>query len=152
MSKFVTALILAGGSAGIHNIMTALGFRNSNRQQEVIQHPPKTEAWISIRVKRVNAVGEVEVKIANLGAVGAAGAPPAPEPTAGTVVSRRPPLRDLFLRNINRFPQNGGYSLVPSTIYKISVMAKDDQGNSITRLGQTYVFAPGAIVDFDVTT
>jgi hypothetical protein len=63
VSKFITSLILAGGSAGIYNLMVALGFR-SPREAEVDPKPPVGQAWVAVRVKRVNAVGPVNVVVA----------------------------------------------------------------------------------------
>jgi hypothetical protein len=148
VSHVITALVLAGGSAGIHNLMNALGFR-SNREAEIKPTPPQDEAWVAVKVKRMNAVGGVQVVVSKVdtlpqGAV----APPA---VAGSIGFSRPGLRELLLRNIDRFPQNGGYVVKPNDPYRILVEGKDRNGSVLTRLGDRYyVFAPRAIVDFEV--
>jgi len=148
VSKVTTALVLAGGSAGVHNLMYALGFR-SNREAEIEPTPPQDEAWVAVKVKRVNAVGQVQVVVSKVDTVPqGVDAPPA---IAGSIGFSRPRLSDLLLRNIDRFPQNGGYVVKPNEPYRILVEGADKNGTTITRLGDRYyVFAPRAIVDFQV--
>lgn len=146
-TELITALILAGGSAGVYNIMRGLGYRSGSREEEVNPRPPKDKAWIAVWAKRKNAVGEIFVTVREVKP--AAGK--APAPIAGVIGARRPNLWELLWRNWNRFPQNGGYTLMPNVTYEITVEAKDSAGNRITRLGDPYVLAAGAIVDFDVT-
>jgi len=148
VSAFITALILAGGSAGVYNIMVALGYRE-NREELVAPKPSQDEAWIAIRVKKQNAVGEVRVLVEPVNPLPAGPNPPA---IAGTIGFRRPGLFELLLRNANRFPQNGGYVVRPNVPYLIEVEGRDASGAPLKRLGgRSYVFAPRAIVDFDVT-
>lgn len=144
VSKFITSLILAGGSAGIYNLMVALGFR-SPREAEVDPKPPAGQAWVAVRVKRVNAVGPVNVVVAEQ----------AQMPTdllqiAGSIRFTRPSLKELLLRNVDRFPQNGGYVVAPNKAYIIKVEGRDERGTGISALGGTYAFAERAIVDFDI--
>lgn len=148
VSKITTALVLAGGSAGVHNLMNALGFR-SNREAEIEPVPPQDEAWVAVKVKRVNAVGRVQVVISKVDAMPQGEvAPPA---IAGSIGFSRPRVSDLLLRNIDRFPQNGGYVVKPNEPYRILVEGQDKNGSTLTRLGDRYyVFAPRAIVDFQV--
>jgi len=144
---FITALILAGGSAGINQIMTSLGFR-SDRQQDITPKPPANKAWISVRVTRKDAVSEIFVKVKDLGPADAA----APSPIAGVVSFRRPPLAGLLFPDVHRFPENGGYTVSPDRVYAISAESKNGQGADIKALDtEHYVFAAGAIVDFFVT-
>jgi hypothetical protein len=147
-SLFVTALILAGGSAGVNKIMTALGFRNDRREEDVAPRPPSNKAWVAVRVNRQEATTEVFVKIREVGPAGVND----PAPIAGVVGLKRARLAGLLFRDVNRFPENGGYTITPNVVYAITVETKNAQGNPLTALqGQTYVFAPGAIVDFEVT-
>jgi hypothetical protein len=148
LSKFITSLILAGGSSGIYNIMVALGFRNPRREQEVVPEPPNGKAWVSVRVKNQKAVGPAHVKIQSLGPVSAH--KDAPAPIAGVIGFRRPSIFQLLLRNSNRFPQNGGYTVLPETVYVITVEGMDATRQGVSGLGGKYVFTSGAIVDFEV--
>lgn len=148
-STFVTALILAGGSAGVHRIMLGLGYRDTAPEDKATSKPPKTEAWVAIKVKRVDAVGDILVRIE---AVSTPGAPEAPAALAGTISAQRPSLAELLFRNVSRFPQNGGYSVKPNVPHRITVEGKDSGGTSLTALsGELYVLAPGSIVDLNVT-
>ncbi len=154
LSKFITALILAGGSAGVHNIMHALGYRDSKRAD--VQPTPKdqTTAWIAVHVDRVNAEGEVHVQLRE----GAAATSSDPAPIAGTVGFETPRFIDLLLRNKNRFPSNGGYVIKPNVVYELSVRGKDGQGNAVyawtdqngNEEFKAFVCSPRAIVDFSV--
>ena len=146
-SKFITALILAGGSAGVYNVMYALGYRSDRRADEVNPRPPPNKAWISVRAKRDQAAGEILVTVREIKSA----ANKSPAPIAGQIGLLRPSLWELLLRNRNRFPQNGGYTVTPNVVYEITVEAKNRNGEPMKRLGEQYVFADGAIVDFDVT-
>ena len=144
---FITALIVAGGSAGVFRIMTALGFR-SDRQNEIAPKPPANKAWISVQVNRRQAASEVFVKIREIGSADAG----SPSPIAGVVSFKRPALAGLLFPNVTRFPENGGYTVTPNVVCSISVESKDGQGHDLLALNtQNYVFAAGAIVDFFVT-
>jgi hypothetical protein len=144
VSKIITSLILAGGSAGIYNLMVALGFR-SRREAEVDPKPAVGQAWVALRVKRVNAVGPVNVVVAEKAQM-----PPDLLQIAGSIRFTRPSLKELLLRNVDRFPQNGGYVVGPNKAYVIKVEGRDARGTPISTLGGTYAFAERAIVDFDV--
>lgn len=150
LSKFITALILASGSTGVFNIMRALGYRTENREVEMEAKAPVDQAWVAVQVGRKNAVGDFHVKIRNLS--NADSASNAPAPIAGTIASKRPSLFGLIFRKANRFPQNGGYVLMPNVVYEITVECKDKDGAELKALGgTTYVFAPRAVVDFTVS-
>ena len=150
LSKCITALILAGGSAGVSNIMRALGFRSENRETELNAKAPEDQAWVAVQVTRKNAVGDFQVKIKEIGS--AASLPNAPAPIAGTIRAKRPSLLSLIARGSNRFPQNGGYVLKPNVVYEITVEGTDANKTPLTALNETtLVFAPRAIVDFTVS-
>ncbi|MCP4045317.1 MAG: hypothetical protein GY732_04930, partial [Gammaproteobacteria bacterium] len=144
MSTVLTALILAGGSSGVNNLFIALGFRSRLREQAPL--PPRTEAWIAILVHRDSATtGEVLVQISEE----ASGAVAQHDAIAGSVNARKK-FKDLFFPNRDRFPTSGGYKVESGKVYRISVTGKDETGNEHTGLGETYSFAPRAIVDLDV--
>lgn len=145
-SRFVTALILAGGSSGVYNIMHALGYRNDRKAQEVAAQPPKTEAWVAVLLERRAAVGIVQVHLKPGGTAQAGG----PSPIAG-VIGTKIRFRDLFLRSHTRFPPNGGYTVVPNHVYSISVSGKNKDNGAISEAGADFVCGPGAIIDFEMT-
>ncbi|MCU7849371.1 MAG: hypothetical protein KZQ89_15560 [Candidatus Thiodiazotropha sp. (ex Lucinoma kastoroae)] len=144
MSTTLTALIVAGGSSGVNNLFIALGFRSRLRDQA--PQPPRNEAWIAILVHRDStATGEVLVQISE----DTSGASAQHDSIAGSVNARKK-LRDLFFPNRNRFPTSGGYKVESGKVYKISVSGKNESGAMHTGLGDTYSFAPRAIIDLDV--
>jgi hypothetical protein len=144
MSTILTAMILAGGSSGVNNLFVALGFRS--RLHEKTAQPPRNEAWVSVLVHRDSAAtGEVLVQVSEE----SSGTDATYQAIAGSVNARKK-LRDLFFPNRDRFPNSGGYKLEAGKVYKISVTGKDESGTLLTGLGDTYSFAPRAIVDLDV--
>jgi hypothetical protein len=147
-SQVLTALILAGGSSGVHNFMAALGYRDRGREQAVTPQVEATEAWVAIRVERQKAVGPVEIQITEVEAPD-----PPPGAIAGTVGFRRPSLGELLFRNTNRFPPNGGYVVEPGKVYRIDIVGHDAKNARLPDplSGRMLRFAPGAIVDFEVT-
>lgn len=144
MSTTLTAMILAGGSSGVNNLFVALGFRS--RLSEKTAQPPSHEAWISVLVHRDSAAtGEVLVQVSEE----PSGANATYAAIAGSINARKK-FRDLFFPNRNRFPKSGGYKLESGKVYRISVTGKDESGTQVSGLGETYSFAPRAIVDLDV--
>lgn len=147
VSKVVTAMILAGGSSVVNRIMVALGFRTATADKLPDPKPPADKAWIAVHVQPSKSVGPVSVLIQNLGPANAN----SPSPLAGTIRFRRPSLKELLWRNVNRFPPNGGYTVAPGVVYKITVVGKDSANAEVRAEIGEFVFAPNAIADFDVT-
>jgi hypothetical protein len=147
LSKFITALILAGGSAGVNNVMRALGYRSKASDQALGERPPRDKSWLAVRVRRVRAV--TVLPLGSLSAFAGAGHP-APAPIAGTIAFARNSVSDLMLRRVDRFPQSGGHELQPDTVYQVAVVGVDAQGQEITTSLRPMVFAPGAIVDISI--
>lgn len=144
MSVFLTALILAGGSSGVNNLFIALGFRS--RIADEAPEPPSTEAWVAILVHRDKvATGEVLVQIKDE----PSGTAAKHDSIAGSINAKKR-LRDLFFPNRNRFPTSGGHKVEAGKVYRITVSGKDSTGTERTALGDTYSFAPRAIVDLNV--
>lgn len=164
-SLFVTALTLAGGSAGVNSLFRGLGWRPVNPAAELETQPNKDEAWLAIKLKRANARGPVQVRLLGPVSVATGGAAPAgaaqadgasqPAPTAaiaGIMSTSRPGLGSLLFRNPDRFPQNGGYRLEANKLYELSVIGRNADGDEIFGLeNEKLILAPRAIVDIDVT-
>ncbi len=156
-TKFLTALILAGGSTGVYNIMYSLGFRSQRRPEELRLAPPKDKAWVTVRVTPKNMVGQALVRISPITSPPPPAPAPAPNlaPIAGTVsVGQSKCLLILwrfFFGNKDRFPKTGGYPVEPNTPYLIEAEAKDANDQPLGGPLGTYVFAPGAIVDLETT-
>jgi hypothetical protein len=141
----ITALVLAGGSSGVNNLLVALGFRSIKTSEQIAPKPPRTEAWISVRLIREAAVGPVTVLIGPHGAA---------LPVAGTITgsSNASPLRRFFLRDYGRFPTAGGFSVTPGTqAYEVRLEGVDNTGAArVSPSWGPYPLAAGAIVDIEL--
>lgn len=167
-SKFLSAMILAGGSSGINRILVALGFRSLVRPDTEKPLPEKTEGWISVRVddarkgeKRSPAhVSLVEVdnpddamKTASLRLISSL--------ERRELGSR---IWEVFFPSLSRVPRSGGYSLSPEKYYRLTVVWKDKETEAEKRYdpvgrkslnageqAQVFSLAPRALVDFRVS-
>lgn len=142
--KIVTALVLAGGSSGVNNLLVALGFRSVKTEKQDAPQPPPTEAWVSVRLLRNRAKGPVTVRIGPDGNA---------LPVAGTIVgsSSGNRLLQYFLRDQGRFPTAGGFAVTPGQACQIRLEGVDATGASITSANWgPYPLAPGAIVDLEL--
>lgn len=147
MSKTMSALILSGGSSGVHNIMRTIGYRDIARVDEIVPKSRADKAWLAIWIDRETVVGPVNVNITEVDASETEVAA-----IAGTIGGKRPSIIELLFRNPNRFPENGGYYVTPDQLYKIAVAGTNKAGQPIIEDfgGNPMKFAPGAIVDFRV--
>lgn len=146
---WLTALILAGGSAGVYNLLVALGYRDAKRPEDVAPKPPSNKAWVSVRVIRDKAVGPALIEIQQR----AQATNTSPVAIAGVVGHSAffYELRSLFFRDRLRHPQYGGHEVVPGYEYDIRVVAHDQNGALVpSAIDGTYVFAERAIVDLEV--
>jgi hypothetical protein len=146
-SRFLTALILAGGSAGIYQLFVALGYREAKKPEEVRPKPKKDKAWISVKVLRRLAIGPVYVRISDAGTL----TQESPPQLAGIVapIGFWATVWSVFFLDRNRFPQAGGFEVETAKQYRIEVSAKDAEGESLQAdINGIYAFAPGAIIDF----
>jgi hypothetical protein len=147
--KVVTALVLSGGSSGVNNILVALGFRQISDRPEDKKRPPATEAWIAVKLRRVNAVGPVTVRI---------GTPDKELPVAGTITGtglRGGRFLNYFLRDQGRFPTAEGYPVPAGETYKIVLEGVNATGAPLPASpGSTwgpYPLAKGALIDLELS-
>jgi hypothetical protein len=145
----ITALIVAGGSAAVNNILVALGFRSVVTAAQIAPKPPRTEGWISVTLLRKQAQGPVDVLI---------GAPPVPPatqpPIAGTITgcSRLTKFVRLFVRDDSRFPMSGGFAVPAGSLCQVQLKGVDANGGPVaSRAWGPETIAPGAIVDLELT-
>jgi hypothetical protein len=118
----LTALIIAGGSAGVRQILQTFGYRPPSATEQAPSTPPVDEAWVAVTLLRRNAIGPVTVQIG----------PPGQIAVAGTIAGNglRGGLLGYFLRDRGRFPASGGYRLTPGQ-YEIRVSGTDHNGNAL---------------------
>src|SRR5713101_9834671 len=86
-------------------LVSSLGNAVQTREEDVVPRPPSNKAWVAVRVNRQEATTEVFVRIREVGPAGVND----PAPIAGVVGLKRARLAGLLFRDVNRFPENGGY-------------------------------------------
>jgi hypothetical protein len=144
-SMVLTAMIIAGGSAGVNRLFQAFGFRSPAAQQAPVVRPPPTQAWLSVALKRNRAVGPVWVNINSANQPRVAGS------IAGQSFFSHPAVA-WAVRNKSRFPQSGGEVITPGTEITVTLEGKASDGAVITSPEWgPFALAPGAIVDIELT-
>ncbi len=138
----LTAMVVAGGSAGVNRLLVALGFRSVLRAEEVVPKPPKDRAWISARLERSspNESGTVRVMLKEgsgdfrlIGQISGSARPPG--------------FLRWALQDRTRFPTLAGYSLVGDRTYELELRSDEKSAvTTVARWGPVMV-ASGAIVD-----
>ena len=136
----LTALVIAGGSAGMNSLLVGLGFREV-KTPETTPKPPPTKAWISVRALGNGSTSDIAVYIGkdDNGTI----------PRVGTISGPSPSkLLRFFVLDRGRFPHYGGYELDPADgLYSVALKAPDGSSSSWgpEKLG------PGAIVDISIS-
>lgn len=143
----LTAMIIAGGSSGVNNLLGALGYRRVVSAEDLKARPPKTEAWISVaRVKPATAVGPVQVQISEGGSAFL---------VAGTIQSVSTRLKGLrfFIRDPGRLPTAGGISVAPNVAYKVRLAGQNAKGVALLSAStwETDGLRLGALVDIELS-
>jgi len=140
----LTAMIIAGGSSGVNNMLVALGFRQVRTPETVTPKPPPNKAFLAIRALPGKAVGDLYVYVG-------------PTPTAGKpallgVIKGRS-VKNFFswcLPDRGRLPNYGGHAVDINMNYTILVEGKDADGNPLSETQGPLQFAGGAFIDIDV--
>ena len=143
-SQFISALILAGGSAGVNKLLVALGFREVKTVEQVVSKPPPTRAWISVALTRKDAKGPVDVHIGQDGK----------DVVAGTITSssRRLGILTYFIRDYGRFPPSGGHAVDPDKPVTVQLKGVDANNKPVeSSIWSAPGLAAGAIVDLRLT-
>lgn len=142
MTKALSAMVLAGGSSGVNNLLVTLGFRSVRTPETVVPKPPATKAWISVHMTRDQSVGPVAVEIQSGG--------------GGFTclymfhgLDRRPPFLAWLLRDPHRFPGWGGFSVDHSVAHTIRLSGKDRAGTAISTVSGPFTLGAGAILDIE---
>jgi hypothetical protein len=153
-SAFMSALVLAGGSAGVNHLMRQFGFRSPIVDENAPPPLMEDEAWLSITVVRRAAVGAVEVRLDEI--------PAAPEelPALLGVLDDRSALSKVFgmlFASPGRIPSYGGRKVKVGQDYRIAVAGRrKPAGNASGEIEpfeeDVYVgrFASRAVIDFVV--
>lgn len=140
----LTGLVLAGGSAGVNNILKALGFRSLQGDEVRLPRPRPTEAWLAVSLKRKKSIdGPVQVFLTrdNEG-----------ERLIGTITGMKAPRILARLRtNPMRYPTVAGFPVPADST--VIVQLRDPtlpSGQDKSDSWGPYTIAGGAIIDFDL--
>ena len=139
--QLLTALMLAGGSAAVNNVMVGLGFRQQRTPETAVPKPPPTHGWIAVSVDAKKGAGPVSVYLGSAPAGG--GMPP-----LVTVLhsSSKRGLR-YFLADPGRFPRTGGYAVAAGTEVEVHLEALDAGNQKLHAKWGPHTIAGGAIID-----
>lgn len=138
VSQIIEAMIIAGGSNGVNTMLRTLGFR-AIPSAEAEPLPPPSQAWLSVSLHRVNAVGPVQVVAAPGGELGT---------IHGTM--RKRGLASFFLRDRGRLPQSGGKPVKPDSKIAVTVKGFDAQGAALpSPPAQEVTPVAGALIDLE---
>ena len=153
ISIALSALILAGGSAAVYELLKRLGFRPPVEAIDDKPKPAETQAWISVRIAMKNAVGPVNIHIDKI-----------EDPSADDqkllalagVVGVRPfreRLRGVFFADTLRYPTYGGRTVEANAVYRIAAtgLTRSESGDDVNVPFEREVyrgrFASRAIID-----
>lgn len=120
-STFLTALTLAGGSAGVNSMLQTFGYRLP--PPPPVTKPTEGRAWISVR-----AVNAFDRPVAAEILLQDSDQPPDPEgPLTGTTGSETflARLRRLTFPDRFRYPRYGGHTVISGKVYKITARPLD---------------------------
>lgn len=156
VSRFLSAMVLAGGSAAVYQLFRALGLRPPVEPAEARAQPPQDKAWISVRVIRRTAVGPVSIHVDVVAKpTDAQLDKPAIVGMIADSIDIAVRLKAMFFADPTRFPAYGGHAVdAGDTVYRIVVSGKREAaaaGDPPEPFSENvYVgrFANRAIVDF----
>lgn len=142
--QVITAMVIAGGSAGVNTMLIALGFR-SVRTPATEPKPPPDKAWLALRALDGRSRGDLFVYLTS--------PPGGANALLGVIKGRSKPASILswFLSDRGRLPSYGGHTVQPGHDYVIQVRGTDENGVPLPPA--TYgplQFARGAVIDIDV--
>lgn len=142
IARILEAMIIAGGSAGVYNLLVALGIRSS-RTEQVAPRPKPDEAWVSVALReKTKTAGPVDVFITEAGkAAEYLGRLEAARARRGFV--------SFFVRDPARLPPSGGITLQPGVVYTIEAKGKDSAGTAVDRSWGPHALAKRAMVDIE---
>jgi hypothetical protein len=146
LSTTLSALVVAGGSQGVHDLLKRLGLRSPIPDAEEKPALKEDQAWLALRVNRVKAVGDIQIILTET-------TKPADAPLVGSIndTSLKQRLSEAFGLWHLRFPRTGGRVVKPGITYDLALRyATAEDAAAIYPIG-SFAFAPRAIVDLDVT-
>lgn len=149
VTSAITALVIAGGSSGVSQLLHKLGWRELVRAEELRPRPSFDQAWLSVSLREQRqSTGIVQVEIS---------AGNGPFAIVGSLHKRagRSSLLRYFLRDSGRLPPSGGLPMALGTPLRVRLSgAAKTPGAAPTihsEIWTTEALAPGAVVDIELS-
>jgi hypothetical protein len=141
--RILTAMVIAGGSAAVNNLMVGLGFRQVRTPETVTARPPADKGWISVSITRTPAIKDAVT--VGIGVADGSGNVPV---VASLDQSSRRGYR-YFFRDPGRFPGSGGYPVKKGDVVTVRVAAANRDGSPqpLVKTWGPNAIADGAIID-----
>jgi hypothetical protein len=144
-TSVITALVIAGGSAGVNRMLRAVGYRPVSVQEDAVK-PPRTEGWIAVidtRPAASKAYQDYDVLVRNNGGTWA---------VVGSIerTAARGGIFRWMLRDHRRFPTSGGLPVPLGTDVEVAVQDRT-AGSTARTIWGPHAVGAGAIVDIRVT-
>lgn len=146
VTNVLSAMVLAGGSSAVNNLMVALGFRSVRNAGTLIPKPPPSKAWVSVHLTRVALPKEPVTLYLQTDGGGYMGVYRFNSP------DRRWPFVKWLMRDPLRFPAWGGFPVEPNVKYQIKLEGPPVAGgNPALKETPPFKLAAGAILDIEET-
>jgi hypothetical protein len=145
----LSALVVAGGSAGVNSLMVTLGFRSVRTAETLQDKPPPTKAWLAVQAYKTTATIEtVEVRIKKAGEANFS----VLAVLRGLRKSRWT-FRWPFFLDKSRYPSYGGIPVEPGVQFEVQLQGKDSAENDVGGPVNAGSYAPaaGALIDVEKT-
>ena len=145
VSVTLSAMVIAGGSQGVHDILKRLGLRSPIPDAEEKPALKEDQAWVALRLTRQKAVGDIQIILTETNA-------PVVAPLVGTVDDRSfgQRLAEAFGLWKLRFPRSGGRVVKTNVTYDLALRYAEAGADAAVHPVGSFAFAPRAIVDLDV--
>jgi hypothetical protein len=144
--KILTAMIIAGGSSGVNNMLQALGFRQVRTPENATPKPPPNKAYISVRAVAAKpgqstVEGPLSVYFGEQGA-----------PALLGVIEGRSQKNALswLVADRGRLPNYGGHTVEDFTkVYELTIKTADGKNEVYTT--PPFRLSAGSLIDFVFT-
>lgn len=144
--SLISALLLAGGAAGVRNLMVSLGLAMPTAELERPPLPQSDKAWLSMRDARADRSGPLTIWLRATAPEAARREPFIVGSIAGGTKTPKG-LARIFLPDKSRFPVVAGYAVDVGTTYDIYVQQEKGAPAVGSANWKDYSFGEKAIVD-----
>lgn len=138
LTSILTAMVIAGGSAGVHRMLRSLGYRGIDLE-EAKPKPPPTKAWIAAHRGRTALTGPLDVLVAKDTGGWA---------VAGNISANSPPrLAAWLFRDRSAYPSAGGFVVDPDVDLKVALVRQGEGDPDPANVWGPRKLMAGAIID-----